>query len=318
MYPWRRTDSNRYWCFYKDIIDNFEKSCRVKYPNQSILFLDNTYQNLNQVTDIVKEQSCDVNFIFSLVDPPYPWNYLKEQLTLNFPDKKFIFVGNDHAPDFEINSGFIWFYKNLQKYSDDEILITKVDYTFLNYNYKSHNHRTKLIDLMTDQNLIECGYTSYPRTPENFKHFESHSFTLSLGDIKIWQTHFLNIVSETVFRLKSEPLMITEKVFKPVLGLRPFIINGTTRYYHELRTMGFDCFEDIFPVRELEIELDTLDATMDKNHQIICDVIKDLQHKNLPELYQQLLPRLIANRNHWEKLCQDLTKKFCVDPIELP
>ena len=313
MYPWRKTDPIGYWDSYNDVIENFKKVCDKKYSDQQILFLDNTYQNLDQVAEIVAEHDCDMCFIFSLVDPPYTWNYLKEQLLIKFSDKKFIFLGCDHAPDFEINLPFIWFYRSLQRYPDNELLPTSIDYTFLSYNGKPHIHRTKLIERMTDQNVIQLGYCTHPKDG-----IKTHVWSNGLGDLDIWQRHFLNIVSKVVFLKRDEPLCIGEKFFKPVLGLRPFIINGTTRYYHELRTMGFDCFEDIFPVRELEIELDTLDATMNKNHQIICDVIKDLQHKNLPELYQQLLPRLIANRNHWEKLCQDLTKKFCVDPIQLP
>lgn len=313
MFPWKKDDPIGYWESYNAVIDNFEKSCNQKYPNQTVLFLDNTYQNLEKVTDIVSAHECDICLIFSLIDPPFPWRYLKEQLLIKFPNKKFLFIGCDHAPDFEINLPFLWFYQKLQRYPDNELLPTTFDYTFLSYNFKPHVHRTRLIDTMTEQNVIQFGYCSLPRAG-NY----SHRFSNSLGDMDLWQRHFLNIVNKVVFRAYSEPLCIGEKLFKPILGLRPWIINGSTRYYHELRTMGFDCYEDIFPVRELEIELDSVDATMAKNHHIICDVIRSLHGKNLKELYQQLLPRLLANRAHWEKLCQDLTQKFCIDLIELP
>ena len=313
MFPWPKKDPIGYWDPYEAVINNFKKSCNLKYPDQRVLFLDNTYHGLNQVIEIVKTHDCDINFVFSLVDPPFTWLYLKEQLLIEFPNKKFVFAGEDHAPDFDINFSFILFYQTLQRYSDHEVLPSKIDYTFLSYNYKPHVHRIKLIERMTEQNVIQLGYCTHPRS----NGFGSHVLSNDLGDLNIWQRHFLNIVSKVVFRQWREPLCIGEKFHKPVLGLRPFIINGSPRYYHELRVLGFDCFEDIFPVHELITELDSLEATMSKNHQVICDVIKDLQSKNLMELYQQLLPRLIANRDQWLKIARNLTQRFCVDPIEL-
>jgi hypothetical protein len=78
------------------------------------------------------------------------------------------------------------------------------------------------------------------------------------------------------------------------LGLRPFIINGSPNIYKWLKEFEFDCFEDIFPVSELE--LNDSDSFKFKNHQIICNVVKELCNTNLEELYNSLLPRLIQNQ----------------------
>jgi hypothetical protein len=314
MFPWARDNPIKYWDIYESIVNNFKKYCNLKYPDQQVLFLDNTYRGLDQVIEIIKTHNCDINFVFSFIDPPFTWLYLKDQLLLKFPNKKFMFAGEDHAPDFNINFSFVLWYKALQKYSDHEVLPDNMDYTFLSYNYKPHVHRVKLIKQMTEQNVIQLGHCTHPRKSS----IGSHVLSSDLGDLDTWRRHFLNISSPVVFRQWQEPLYICEKIHKPIIGLRPFIINGSPRYYHELKVLGFDCFEDIFPVHNMMTELDSLEATMNKNHQIICDVIKDLQSKNLMELYQQLLPRLIANRDHWLKIGRDLTQKFCVDPIELP
>jgi hypothetical protein len=52
----------------------------------------------------------------------------------------------------------------------------------------------------------------------------------SLGNLDIWQQHFLNVVGETEF-MHWDNMFISEKTWKPILGLRPFVINGQTKIY---------------------------------------------------------------------------------------
>lgn len=56
----------------------------------------------------------------------------------------------------------------------------------------------------------------------------------SLGPIDRWQKHLVNIVTETVWDIEQHNF-VSEKTFKPILGLRPFLLyaaNGGIKCLH--------------------------------------------------------------------------------------
>ena len=114
----------------------------------------------------------------------------------------------------------------------------------------------------------------------------------SLGRLDLWQQHFLNIVSETEFTPDS--YFVSEKTFKPIIGLRPFIINGNPKIYTWLQQAGFDCFEDLFPVKQLMTQ-----TNADTCHRLIIETIKQLQKENLEKIYQEIYPRLLFNKHQF-------------------
>jgi len=294
---------------YNKIIDNFERSCLTQFLDNNTLFIDNTYINGPQVLKEIEKYDVEIVLIFSLVDPPYTWHYLKQLCTEKFPKIKFIFIGND-APDFDIPFGLMWAYQSFPTYNIQNILPTNFNYVYLNYNGKKHEHRIKFVEMLVDNKIDKLGF--YTLLSDEFVNQKHHD----LGNLNIWNQHFLNIVSETVYRIEPE-LLISEKTWKPIIGLRPFIINGSPRYYTLLQEMGFDCFSDIFPVNELSNNESTVETTMEKSHQLICNVIKDLATKNLQELYTTLYPRLLKNREHFFNHGEQLFKTFCENKILL-
>ena len=307
---WNRTvcteiNEMSYKTSYNKIIDNFERSCLTQFLDNNILFIDNTYINGPQVLKEIEKYDVEIVLVFSLVDPPYTWHYLKELCTEKFPKIKFIFIGND-APDFDIPFGLIWAYQSFPAYNIQNILPTNFNYVYLNYNGKKHEHRIKFVEMLINNKIDKLGfYTLLSDEFVNQKHDD-------LGNLNIWNQHFLNIVSETVYRIEPE-LLISEKTWKPIVGLRPFIVNGSPRYYTLLKDMGFDCFSDIFPVNELAKN----ETTMEKSHQLIYNVIKELSTKNLKELYTILYPRLLKNREHFFNHGEQLFKTFCENKILL-
>jgi len=309
---WPPLDTNmNYIAPYNLIIDNFERSCYAKYSDNNVLFIDNTYINGPQVLKEIEKHDVEIVFVFSLVDPPYTWHYLKQLCTEKFPKIKFIFVGND-ASDFNIPFGLIWAYREFPNYNIQNILPTNFNYVYLNYNGKNHEHRIKFVEILVNNKIDKLGF--YTLLSDEFVSQTRQVF--DLGNLHIWNQHFLNIVSETVYRINPE-LLISEKTWKPIVGLRPFIINGSPRYYTLLKEMGFDCFSDIFPVNELSKNESTVEKTMKKTHQLICNVIKDLATKNLQELYTTLYPRLLKNREHFFNHGEQLFKTFCENKILL-
>jgi hypothetical protein len=101
-------------------------------------------------------------------------------------------------------------------------------------------------------------------------------------------------VSETQFEFDPNAF-VSEKIYKPIIGLRPFVINGSPGIYRWLKNAGFDCFDDVFPVKELSNEI-MIPGAKFNNHGFIIECLKDLSRTNLHELYTCLLPRLINNQ----------------------
>ena len=141
---------------------------------------------------------------------------------------------------------------------------------------------------------------------------------MTLGDLEIWNQHFLTIVGSTVFNIGDGNILVSEKESKPFIGMRPFIINGSPKNYQELERMGFDTFKDLWPVAELSSEDDSLEATQQKCHGIICDVVCELQTHDLAQFYKKLFPRLKYNYHRFMEYCGHEVDRWCHQPITLP
>ena len=121
----------------------------------------------------------------------------------------------------------------------------------------------------------------------------------------IWQHHFLTIVGETEFN-PWDNMFITEKTWKPIFGLRPFLINGQTKIYKYLRDNGFKTFTHYFDV-ELE------DVKEFQVHDRIIDALKSLSNKNLIDMYSDMLPDLRHNRDRFFEFAKE--QKIKIDNL---
>lgn len=197
--------------------------------------------------------------------------------------------------------------KHFKTYSEEELLPTDFKYLFLNYNRKPHKHRIALVEALEQRGLAELGLITLGDSKynlnENVYDYDEHGATdifgeiegipndvYSLGRLDIWQQSFINIVGETVS--PDGKVFLSEKIYKPIIGLRPFIINGSVENYKWLQDAEFDCFEDLFPVRRLQLN-------PHKATQIIAETIKQYQNVNIKELYAHILPRLKRNRQRF-------------------
>lgn len=320
--PWPIDDLNRYFRSYKSIIDNFERSCSI----DNVLFIDNTYLDGETVVRLLQGQEYAV--IFNMLDPPYTWHYLDKLLEKS--GCKIIMVGTD-APDLPVHFWLIHAFLEFPDYSLDEMKFqpTKDPLVFLNYNNKPNSYRKRLIEHLQARDLLSYGHVTF--NCEVVRPTRVHDDDLAIdrqisstmardigfGNINIWRNHFLNVTSETVFRIHPE-LVFSEKPIKPILGLRPFIVNGSPRYYEVLRSMEFDVFDDIFPVEELCAPSQDLDQLMTRNHNVICDTIENLLDKDLVKFYDELWPRLLYNHQRMRHLMETEFQRLCVNPVTLP
>jgi hypothetical protein len=135
---------------------------------------------------------------------------------------------------------------------------------FLCLNRKPHWHRRRLVSRLEHLGLIHHGVVTLGSDsgqpvlamptdveptqiapnpgPEQYGIIND---IMSLGPMEVWNRCFLNVVTETVFDVDQE-WFVSEKIYKPVIGLRPFLVyapNGAGRW---LQHLGMETYCDDF------------------------------------------------------------------------
>ena len=268
-----------------------------QYPNKQIHVVAPNWESAVEITNYVQQYPVDLLVVCSLSDPIW-----FKPIADIMPIVEAGYTLSGLAVDFWAVACF----ENFKNYTIEELSPTDLKYLFLNYNRKPHKHRIQLVQEFERQNLINLGvvtlgdsqynlnecideYNKYGAT-DVLGHVDIPNDVYSLGRLDIWQQSFINIVSETVEQVGL--LFLSEKIYKPIIGMRPFIINGSVEIYHWLRTAGFDCFEDLFPVKDIV-------ANPNKATNIIAATIAQYKNVNLANLYNSILPRLLHNRNRF-------------------
>jgi len=210
------------------------------------------------------------------------------------------------------------------RYDNKELLPSSPNKLFLNYNRSPRLHRTKLVQRYEESDLLMHGHVSHvphlgrgavmvidetlPDFAELFPKKSTKSeeplFVVpndpfSLGDLNIWRDHVVHVVSDGLWVEKPNRLggfMLCEKHWKPILGLRPFLVNGSYDGYLRLKEHGIDVFEDQFPGDR---------STIDSCHDTIISALQRLSLLTLKqqmEWYNSLMPRLLANQQRYYEL----------------
>jgi len=277
----------------REVVDQLAIHLSNKYPHQPTTIVIPNWYEYQSVCEWIDQHATALTVACSLTDPISDvWYNTK---IFGYGSIKFDFWAMACARFF-------------RQYRYQELLPTEFEYLFLNYNRKPHAHRVALVREFEQNNIINLGCTtlggsSYTVGDVDSDYLDSGATDIvgdigipndiySLGRLDIWQRAFINIVSETQFSNNSR--FLSEKTFKPIIGLRPFIINGNPQIYTWLQDAGFDCFEDIFPVQEL-----IRSPNVETSHKLIVDTVKTFNNKDLMQLYKSLLPRLVNNQTHF-------------------
>ena len=113
-------------------------------------------------------------------------------------------------------------------------------------------------------------------------------------DLKLWQTSMWHLVNETVFY--DSKLHLTEKVFKPIVALRPFILVAAPGNLAYLRSYGFETFSRWID-ESYDDEKDPsrrLDLIADQMEKLCCRPLQELH-----DMYEEMLPILRYNKEHF-------------------
>lgn len=196
-----------------------------------------------------------------------------------------------------------------------------IDCAFMNLNRKPHWHRKKLYNDLESRGLLEHGLVTMGSTiptrarllPQDDvycilapnpgpEQYGIANDIMSLGNPANWRRHFLNIVTETVFDI-TQNNFVTEKIYKPILGMRPFLVYalGADRW---LIDRGFRTYSQDFG------DITDLDLT---DPYVIPDFLSILI-KQGPDYWRQkyidLLPKIQYNKQRFLEYVQELNHKI--------
>ena len=315
-----------YGLFEKKTIDAVIEQIETKLPHDNNIVINTTWfftnednENWIRCKNLVESNNSGNLFLLAFVDPaPNPWD--SERILRLFCKFNIFKIGNfsgEYAWDFASTV----LCDRFKKYSEYEITLRDIKYKFLSYSRKPHEHRLALYKKYVDNNLLDCGIATLGKGPnhnfestldENLNDYIQHGHwygegfdggyniphdLFSLGRMDIWQHHFLNIANETLPHNTDQELMVTEKTFKPIIGLRPFLINGDARSYQWLRNRGFKTFTHWFPTNENDII------------EILL-WLKNQSTEQIQQLYNNMLPDLLHNRNRFFEFAQEEKLRF--------
>jgi len=211
--------------------------------------------------------------------------------------------------------------RKFKEYTVDELKLNNIDKLFVSYNRKPHPHRQELVSKLISSNIKSCGIITFGTKDnidiptlllQNDVHYKLDEAPsdewaaipndiFSLGRLDIWQTHLINIVSETQFS-PTNSQFVSEKIYKPIIGMRPFMVMASAHLCEYLKLHGFDTFEDLWPYK---INVSEKLPIHVQQSQTARNIIKNLEWFHVQginyqiELYHQIYPRLLANRNRF-------------------
>ena len=179
--------------------------------------------------------------------------------------------------NYYLNRSSRYFQHNLKSNDVSQILnYEEKKYHFLSFNQYPHHHRVKIISEIHKNNIIDKFLISYnpkfydtlggvrydyENQLKDLGYIDDYKLFISLEEKKVdFETNFkisgygfedirpykesaMSLISDTIF-FKPQGF-VSEKVFKPIMYLQPFLVAGPPHYLKDIRDMGFKTFNGL-------------------------------------------------------------------------
>lgn len=200
---------------------------------------------------------------------------------------------------------------------DQDILLdsSKFDCAYMCLNRKPHWHRLRLYQGLDSAGVLDLGIVSMGGEPPmrllqddcegqdiapngGRQQYGIANDIVSVGNIANWQRHFVNIVTETIWDIELNNFL-SEKTFKPILGLRPFLLHAPNGGVECLHSRGFESYVNDFK--------DITDANLCEPHNIpvflkeLCKQPSSYWQMKFGQLKEKLLFNQQQFKNHVNK-----------------
>jgi len=203
----------------------------------------------------------------------------------------------------------------------------KIDLPFMCLNRKPHWHRLKLYNQVKSLDLHKLGLVSLGS--ENGSAIQSINNDVSiinlapnsgseqngipndissLGNIFNWQRCFFNVVTETVHDI-SQHCFVSEKIYKPILGMRPFVVYAPDGGAVWLTERGFETYFDEFS------DITDLDISRPENTVAFLKTLSEQPKTYWQKKFLDLSEKLVYNKNHFSSYVNQQKQKTTQDVL---
>ena len=281
-----------------------------------------------QVTkDLVSNHGAKNILFFNFLDPLYEsstWYEVLDHCKEIIGDANIMTAGfidkNKFKQDLVVPFWAMYNCMAFTKYKDEELVPKDLQNTFLCYNRKPSFHRKWLHEQFEKHGLLSKGIftlgnedpskvvlNNRNRTTLPFQNNHRHgnlnipNDTLSVGPLDAWNSSFLIIVTETDHNMNTAVPFLSEKIWKPFIGMRPFVCLGDKGTITTLEEAGFKTFNEFFGFTKKDLTVDD-----------ITDLVKNYKG-DLAQDYSQLTPTLQHNRKRFFEYAGEQQKVFALD-----
>ena len=282
-----------------------------------VMIINATWLQDTGIIDDIKKADPDFIICYNFADPMTPEVY--DQIKSSGVPHVIIGSCADYRLDFWAMVCDLHF----QHYDEEQIrLDTETSRHYVCYNRKPHPHRVWFVDALAELEVASLGHISLGlpgdaamvideafsdeqgikdeysnlNVDEIFVSKKIRNDIFSLGNLSIWNKIMMCFVTETEFN-NSNPnnFFISEKTWKPILGLRPFLVVGQAPLRQYLKDSGFDIFEDLFDYYLIDESKQFAPAQAKMYAQVAKSAIDKIAHPS-NEYYHYYADRCRNNR----------------------
>jgi len=333
------------WQYGPEEIEIFDKTARQiedKFPNERNLLINTTWfgpqfgnGEWEKIEQLFKDNlKFDNLFLLSVIDPLYLMEKHISEMCVRFGIKKTYRIGMFDVGKYEWNFHAIVGDNLMPKYNNEDVTLKNCNKDFLCYQRKPRAWRVDFVKLLKENNLIDNGIITLGAKTENDHDWskgrtwepitldESHdpyrndgqnnkahyggipNDLVTVGSLDVWNRCFLYISSETVFD-HWEPIFVNERIWKPMIGLRPYIIQGNPKTYQWLERNGFRTFNEYWSHIDLKHSTDVLN-----DHISVLKFLRDKSKEEKMSMYQDMLSDLIHNKQRFYEFSREQKHKM--------
>jgi hypothetical protein len=321
-------DSDVYSYYEKLAAANLCHQIDKKFNNQKNIVINLTWfgpqfqsESWLDLLELEKQNfEFDNVFLLALVDPPY-LNSTEIQEIKNKVNALNLYCIGHFDNNFHFNFFAPILAKNFYSYNDQNLILSDCKHVFVNYNRKPKQHRVDFVKKLQKSKLDKHGIITLGKGPfnnaitigetqDNYVGLASSDETFgvpmdyfTLHKFDVWKHTFLYVNAATEFNPIND-LFIQQDVFKPLIGLRPFVINGVQKTYKWLRVNGFRTFNQYWS----DIQIEKGDV-----HKTLIELLLWLSTKSkteLVEMYNDMLPDLFYNRERFFEFAEEQKHKM--------
>lgn len=212
-----------------------------------------------------------------------------------FPTSKSFYPGNNIIYWKTFWPAYTYHELHRHKHESNNTYFTKA---FCNLNNRPWDFRCKMLDTLSERNLISKGAISWneKNNEYDFKHWKQErliidkEYAINMNSYasfpSIFFESFMSLVSESTM----DTIFPTEKTYTAIYFKKPFLVWSTLNFHKALQELGFELYDEIF-----DYSFDSIQNEEERLHAIL-DQVESIANKDYEKLYNLIAQK--AERNY--------------------